>query len=115
MDEIVIVTESISVDDLKTLAQKSYGHLIKGVVDIEREVVAFGGEWHIQANMKLSEKGSSQADCWGFNVVFDLPKDSWIEYKSLINIRPLSGNRNIEVQDDKIRERMKKIINKKII
>jgi hypothetical protein len=51
---------------------------------------------------------------WGFNVYFDRPRDSWIEYISLINIRPQVGNREMEVQDKNIRDKMKKIINLKI-
>ena len=112
---IVIVEDKISIEELKEIAKEFYDSMIKGVVDIEKEVIAFGGQYHIDANMKLIEYGSVQKNIWGFNVNFEEPKDSWIEYTSLINIRPLVGNRTMEVQDENIRNTMKKIIDSKII
>ena len=111
---IIIVEDKISVDELKKIGREFYISIIKGVVDIEKEVVAFGGKFHIDSNMKLIENGSEQKDVWGFNINFDEPRDSWVEYISLINIRPLVGNRNMEVQDENIRKKMKQIIDSKI-
>ena len=112
---IVIVEDKISINELKEIAKEFYTSMIKGVVDIETGDVAFGGKFHVDSNMKLIENGSEQKNVWGFNLNFDEPKDSWIEYISLINIRPLVGNRNMEVQDEKIRKKMKRIIDSKII
>ncbi len=113
--DIKIVEDQISVGELKKLAEVFYVTMIKGVVDIEKEIVAFGGEYHMDANMVLIENGSEQKNVWGFNIYFDRPKDEWIEYISLINIRPLAKNNDMEVQDESIREKMKNIINSKII
>jgi hypothetical protein len=113
--EIKLVHDSINLQELKELAKIFYGNMIKGVVDIEREIVAFGGEYHMDANVKLIDNGSKQADIWGFNLNFNEPIDSWIEYVSLINIRPLQGNKKMEVEDETLRKRMKEIINSKII
>lgn len=112
---IKIVENQITVDELKRLAEVFYVNMIKGVVDIQREIIAFGGEYHVDANMVLMENGSEQKDVWGFNINFDEPRDSWIEYISLINIRPAVGNRKMEVQDENIRKKMKEIIDSKII
>lgn len=112
--KIKVVNDSISKDELKEIAKEFYVSMIKGVVDIEQEIIAFGGEYHIDANVVLIENGSKQGDVWGFNVILEQAPDSWIEYISLINIRPQAGNMNMEVQDDKIRQKMKKIINSKI-
>ena len=106
--KIKVVKDKISKDELKEIGKEFYDFMITGVVDIEKE-------YHIDANGVLINEGSKQADIWGFNVIFDKEKDSWIEYISLINIRPKAGNMNMEVQDKKIREKMKKIINSKII
>jgi hypothetical protein len=100
---IKIVEDPISLEELRELAREFYVTMIKGVVDIEKEIVAFGGEYHMDANRILLEHGSNQSDIWGFNVELDRPRDSWIEYVSLINIRPLDGNRDMEVQDKTIR------------
>jgi len=112
---IVIVEHKISKSELKKLAEVFYKSMIKGVVDIKREIIAFGGEYHIDANTILIDNGSSQSDLWGFNIIFEKAKDEWIEYISLINIRPQAGNLTMEIQDTKTREIMKNIINSKIL
>ena len=110
---IVVVEKEVSLADLKVVAQEFYQTMIKGVVDIEKEVVAFGGEYHIDANQKLTERDSEQKNIWGFNVYLNRPRDTWIEYISLINIRPSEGNTAMEVSDPKIRERIKKLLTQK--
>ena len=112
--DIKIIAENITIDELKKIAKVYYVSMIKGVVDIDKEIIAFGGEYHIDANNILLENGSDQSDLWGFNIVFDKSVESWIEYTSLINIRPLAKNFDMEVQDISIRNRMKEIINSKI-
>lgn len=109
--DIKVVEQNISIEELKKLAREFYISMIKGVVDIENEIVAFGGEFHMDANIVLLDKGSKQSNIWGFNLHFDKSRDSWIEYTSLINIRPAQNNRDIEVSDDNIRFKMKEIIN----
>ncbi len=112
--DIKIINEKISKEELVQLAKTFYVTMIKGVVDLETESVAFGGEYHIDANNYLIENGSKQANLWGFNIFFDRPRESWIEYTSLINIRPQVGNMEMEVKDQSIRNRMKRIIDSKI-
>jgi len=112
---IRIVDDSISLDELREIAKEYYIDMIKGVADISKEIIAVGGEYHMDANMKILENGSIQSDVWGFNILLDRPKDERIEFTSLINIRPLAGNRSMEVEDEEIRKKMSDIINRKII
>lgn len=106
--DIRIVKEKISKKELEELAKEFYVEMVKGVVDIERELIALGGEWHIDANQVLIADGSKQENLWGFNIYLD----KRIEYVSLINIRPAQNNRTLEVEDPKIREKMFAVINK---
>ena len=69
----------------------------------------------MDANIILLDNGSAQKHIWGFNVHLEKDKDDWIEYTSLINIRPTDNNFDMEVKDKDIRDKMKKIINSKII
>ena len=112
--DIRIIREQIGEDDLRVLAKEFYGHMVKGVVDLEREIVAFGGEFHADANTVLIEDGSSQPDVWGFNWYFDVPDEEKIEYTSLINIRPHLGNRQMEIVDEALRDKVRTIVIKKI-
>lgn len=112
---IIVVEKGIPLAELREVAQEFYKTMIKGVVDVKNDIIAFGGEYHIDANQKLIERGLKQKDIWGFNVYLDRPRDTWIEYISLINIRPSAGNADMEVSDPKIRKKMKQIIDSKII
>ena len=112
---IRIVEDAISIDELRDIAKEYYVDMIKGVVDISKDIIAVGGEYHMDANMKILENGSVQADVWGFNIFFDRPKDKRIEFTSLINIRPQAGNMSMEVEEEATRNKMRDIINRKII
>ena len=112
---IKVITSSIPLVEVQEIAKEFYGSMIKGVVDIEKNILALGGEYHMDANLLLIEHGSRQKDVWGFNIHFTKPKDAWIEYTSLINIRPHANNNGMEVMDKSIRDVMKDIISSKII
>ena len=112
---IVIVTDRIPLAEVREIAKEFYEDMIKGVVDIEREVIALGGEYHMDANNVLIEDGSKQTDVWGFNVHLDRAREAWLEYTSLVNIRPLQGNKSMKVEDDALRAKMKQIIEAKIV
>lgn len=109
---IKIIEKPITRAEVTELAKEFYGEMVKGVVDIKREILALGGEWHMDANMKLIELGSTQDVVWGFNFY---PAEDRIEYASLINIRPAQNNRKIEIQDDALKRKMEQVIRKFLI
>ena len=111
MDEIKIIKKKIALDELKAIAKEWYGEMVKGVADVERGIIAFGGELHSDEEAKLLEDGSKQKDLWGFNIYFDRTRDSWIQFRSLINLRPSHGNHSQIVEDEKIREKIIEIVN----
>jgi len=113
--KIEIITEKIVLEELKKKLGAEFNELIKGVVDIEKGIAAVGGELHSDANEVLLENGSAQKDVWGINIYCERQgKEDFIEYVSLINIRPLENNRSMEIQSPRIREKIKKIIDKLI-
>ena len=67
---IRVIEDAIILDELREIAREYYVDMIKGVVDISKEIMAIGGEYHMDANMKILENGSIQADVWGFNIFF---------------------------------------------
>lgn len=108
--EILIVREPIDASMLELLAKAWYGTMVKGVADIERGVVALGGDWHMDANNTLIAEESEQKNLWGFNVYPDERGDKALEYISLINIRPAQGNKKMELQDEALRARIRAIL-----
>ncbi len=112
---IKIIKEKITKDELKKIAQDNYGDMVKAVVDIKKEIMAIGGEFHSDAGVILVEQGgSSQEDIWGINIYPEKEKNEWLEFNSLVNIKPLKNNRNVEIESEEIKDKIKNIINKLI-
>lgn len=113
--QIKIVTNKISLSEVKKLAEESYGDMVKAVADIGLGILAVGGEMHADAEQLLLEQGSSQDDLWGFNIYPEAEADKLLEYVSFINIRPRLGNRSQEIASQEIRNKIKAVVDKIII
>ncbi len=110
MGDILIVSKKISKDELKQLTERRFGDLVKAVVDIENGIMAVGGELHADEEAMLLGGGSKQQDLWGINLYPDEPEDKWIEFDSVINIRPSQGNHSRDVENSAIREKITNIV-----
>lgn len=110
--DMKIVEDKISIAELKLLAEEYFGDFVKAVVDVEREIAAFGGELHSDEEAMLLQNGSVQADLWGINVYPGEHRNKWIEFDSMINIRPRQNNRSRNVEDEFIQKKIVEIINK---
>jgi len=97
--DIVIISEPISAQGLAELAAERFGDIVKAVVDINRRMLALGGELQSDEEASLLEQGSAQADLWGINIYPVKPRSEWVEFDSMINIRPRIGNRSRDVED----------------
>jgi len=99
MTPMIIIREAISRAQLKVLAEEHFGDMVKAVVDCERRVMAVGAELHADAEQLLLEDGSDQEDLWGVNLYPGKEGSDWIEFDSMINIRPQQNNRSRRVED----------------
>jgi hypothetical protein len=90
--EITLIDKAISRDELKAAAWPYYEKVVKAVVDLEKRIMAIGGEMHADEEKFLLERGSKQEDLWGINIFTE--GADLIEFDSLINIRPSVGNRS---------------------
>ena len=66
---------------------------------------------HADAEEHLLEKGSEQSDLWGINLYLEESNDDWIEFDSVINLRPSQGNDSRGVDDPTTRQRIREIVN----
>lgn len=107
--EIVLVRAPLPPARLRALVDRWFGDMLKFVVDVERGLLAAGGELHADAEVVLLADGSRQADLWGANYYPGRGEDDCIEYTSLINIRPAAGNRGMEIGDEAIRARVRQL------
>jgi hypothetical protein len=101
---------SIGRADLLAVASRQFGDMVKAVVDIDRRIMAIGAELHADEEAALLEDGSSQATLWGINLYPNEPGDAFIEFDSMINVRPSQGNRSRTVEDDSIREQIREVV-----
>jgi hypothetical protein len=114
MGDIILVSVAFTRKELEEISKKRFGDMVKAVVDIERAIMALGGELHADEEAILLDNGSQQAHLWGINIYHGLPRHEWIEFDSMINIRPGQGNRSRNVDDDKTRQKIIEIVNRLI-
>jgi hypothetical protein len=107
---IRIVREAIARDDLARIAEHQFGDMVKGVVDVARGIMAIGAELHADEEALLLGDGSRQQDLWGINLYPAEAGDGFIEYDSMINVRPSQGNRSRGVEDDALRARIRNVV-----
>jgi hypothetical protein len=110
-----LITKPFPRTSLQTIAQKTFGDLIKAVVDIEKEVMVIDAELHADQEQWLLAHGSKQENLWGINLYPGNPDTTFIEFDSMINIRPQQNNLNRTVINPKIQESIRHIVNKLII
>ncbi len=110
---IRIVKDSITRGELRELAIARFGNLVKAVVDIDKEVMAVGGELHADEEALLIEReGSNREYTWGINLYPDKESDELIEFDSVVNIKPALGNRSRRVEDKETQNKIKDIVKK---
>lgn len=106
-----IIDKNITVDELKEMSKKMDHRLVKAVVDVEREVMAVDASMHADEEALLLDNDSQQEYLWGVNLYPEQYPDDWIEFDSIINIRP-PENRTRGVSDVTVQEKIKKIVDK---
>ena len=106
MMEIKIIRDAVTRHELNEMAKQQFGDMVKAVVDVEQGMMAIGGELHSDEEAILLDQGSVQKNLWGINLYPERPVPEWIEFDSMINIRPRQNNRSRGVEDPNLRERI---------
>lgn len=111
-----IVQDKISIEELKKMSENMFGGLVKAVVDIEKEIMVVDAALHADEEYLLLENGSKQEYLWGINIFPEqIGSEDFVVFDSMINLRPSWGNRSRGVDDPKIQEQIKKIVNKLVV
>ena len=105
-----IVTHQTTSDELKQMAAGMFGDMVKAVVDIDRELLAVDGELHSDLEALLIDDGSKQQSLWGINLYPEMTGDDFVEFDSMINMRPSQGNRSRGVESAQTRERIIRVV-----
>jgi hypothetical protein len=109
-----IVTDSMTFRELQDMAAALFDDMVKAVVDVRLETLALDAELHADLEALLLEHGSSPADLWGINLYPALSGEEFLEFDSMINVRPGQGNRSRGVDDDEIRRKIADIVVRRI-
>lgn len=109
-----IVAGTITIDELKQMAAGMFGDMVKAVVDVNAELIAVDAELHADLEAMLLANGSKQNDLWGINIYPEMPKNEFVEFDSMINVRPSQNNRSRGVENDAIRGRIIAIVEKRV-
>ena len=110
--EIRVIRDTVARDELTEIAKQQFGDMVKAVVDVEQGIMAIGGELHSDEEAILLDQGSAQRHLWGINLYPDKPLNEWIEFDSMINVRPSGGNRSRYVESQEAREVITRIVNR---
>ena len=110
-----ILDKSISIEELKKIAEDTFIDLVKAVVDVDKELVAIDAELHSDLEALLLENGSKQKNLWGINFYPGIQGEDFIEFDSMINIRPSQGNMSRGVDNVDIQKRIIEITSKIVV
>ena len=111
-EDMKILKKTIGIDELKKIAQASFGDLVKAVVDVDRELIAIDAELHSDLEALFLENGSKQNSLWGINFYPELEEEDFIEFDLMINLRPSQKNMTRGVDSTEIQKKIIDIVKK---
>jgi hypothetical protein len=107
--------DKISVSELKKMAEKMFEGMVKADVDVARKILVVDMPMHVDGEDYLLKKGSKQTDLWGVNLhPEEFGTDDFIEFDSMINIRPSQGNPSKDVLDKDTRRKIIEIVDEAV-
>ena len=111
---MLYLDKPISLNKLVHIAQNNFHYLVKAVVDVSKEVLVIDADLHSDEEAYLISRGSKQSDLWGINLYPELKGQDFIEFDSMINVRPNANNFSRGIDDENIRSRIISIVSRLI-
>ncbi|HPA25705.1 MAG TPA: DUF5674 family protein [bacterium] len=108
-----IITDKIKLKELQKMSENMFGNLVKAVVDIEKGIMVLDADMHADLEQIMLENGSAQKDLWGINLYPEFfGAENFIEFDSMINIRPWQSNRSRGVEAEEVRKKIVEVVEK---
>jgi len=108
---VQIVAGQITLAELSRIAEATFGDLVKAVADVRRGLLAVDAGMHSDLEALLLDAGSEQQALWGINLYpAEHGTPGFLEFDSMINLRPAQGNRTRSVEDPAIRESINDLV-----
>lgn len=101
----------VTVNELKEMSSRMMYNIVKAVVDVEKKIMVVDADLHADQEQQLLESGSKQHDLWGINLHPDkFGTDEFIEFDSMINLRPTQANLSRGVDDPTIQKHIRDVV-----
>lgn len=111
-----LVAGQITIRELTAMAEATFGDMVKAVVDVRRGHIAVDAGMHSDLEAMLLDAGSAQADLWGINLYpAEHGTASFLEFDSMINLRPGQGNRTRSVDDPAMRAAIRGLVDRVVV
>ena len=107
-----ILEKEIKREELKNAKNLLNDEMVKAVVDVEKEIIGVDAEMHADIEQMLLANGSNQDALCGSNLWLEEEGDDFIEFDSMINIRPRQGNRSRGVENPETQQKIKEVVTK---
>ena len=111
---MIIIRDTLKFEELMRMAAGMFGDFVKAVVDADRQLLAVDAELHADLEALLLEDGSKQKSLWGINLYPEAEAGQFVEFDSMINMRPSQANKSRGVEDEAIRKKIIMIVEKRI-
>ena len=89
-----------------------FGGMVKAVVDVKKNIMVVDAEMHADEEKILLEQGSKQDDLWGINLYPEIAGNDFIEFDSMINVRPRLNNFSRSIENKDLQKKISNIVNK---
>lgn len=99
---IIVLDRKITAPEFEK-AREIYNDYIKTVIDVERNIMAIGGEFHIDCEEVLIQQGSKLENLYGGGYRVSTKE---VEYMAMSNFKPALNKTTYEVTDPTIRQRV---------
>ena len=113
--KIITPSSTLPLSELTIMAETLFGNFVKAVVDIEKNIMMLDAELHADLESMLLEQGSDQENLWGINFYPEVSGDDFIEFDSMINVRPSANNRSRSVENVDIQKKIRVLVEKLIV
>ena len=107
-----ILDGAISRRDLMDVEFLLDGPMVKAVVDVKRGLLGIDADLHADIEKLFLENGSLQEDLWGINLYPEEEEEDFVEFDSMINIRPRQGNKSRSVENEEMQAKIIEIVKK---
>jgi hypothetical protein len=112
----MVTVNKISLAELREMSKKMFDPMVKAVVDVRLGVMSVDADLHSDLEGFMLDRGSVQADLWGINLwPENYGNDAFVEFDSLINIRPYQGNRTRGVESPEICEKIRAVVGEAVL